>query len=294
MRRVRLGAVLVFMATAFGGSLTLRAQTKPVTKAAIAKRKLVVTDSAAAMREYLEADDSYYETRVLALRARYLRGAAWADLGDRCNPGSLRVFPSDTLPAQRDALQQLAEQMESTVLARGIGAQLDTRDARALLRVIVGWEAGIDRPRWDGPEKVARSAIATGLTGEVPDPRGNGCLKSPTAADTVTFVVPGFAAMDFPSASSPRVKGYFGPLAQQHARDEFYAAVGRRDVTAELSYILVAPMVIWRGWALVGVDRPREKGGVEIGVASNGGAVYLMHRIGMEWRLLSVVRSWGS
>jgi len=287
-------AMLLLIAAVCSGPLALRAQIKTVTKAASTKRKLVATDSAAALREFLEADDSYYEARVLAARTRYLKRAAWAALGDRCNPGSLRVFPFDTLPAQRDALQQLAEQMESTVLARGIGSRLDTPDARALLRVIVGWEAGIDRPRWDGTDKVPRSAIATGLTGEVPDPRGTGCLKSPTAADTVTFVVPGFTVMDFPNVSTPRVKGYFGPLAQQHARDEFFAAVGRKDATAELSYILVAPMVIWRGWALVGVDRPREKGGVEIGVASNGGAVYLMHRNGSEWRLLSVVRTWGS
>ncbi len=291
MRCARLRAALLLIAAIFGGPLAVRAQTKAV---ATAKGKSVTRDSASAIRAFLEADDSYYEARVLAARAQYLKRAAWANLGDRCNPGSLRVFPADTSPAQRDSLQQLAEQMESTVLARGVGSRLDTPDARALLRVIVGWEAGVDRPRWDGYEKVPRSAIATGLTGEVPDPRGTGCLKSPTAADTVTFVVPGFAVMDFPSASTPRVKGYFGALAQQHARDEFFAAVGRKDVTAELSYILVAPMVIWRGWALVGVDRPREKGGVEIGVASNGGAVYLMHRNGVEWRLLSVVRSWGS
>ncbi len=294
MRRVRLDAALLLIAAIFGGPLALRAQTTTATKAATAKGKSFTPDSVAAIRAYLAADDSFYEARVLTVRGRYLQRAAWANLGDRCNPGSLRVFPSDTSPAQRESLQQLAEQMESTVLARGVGSRLDSPDARALLRVIVGWEAGIDRPRWDGDERVPRRAIATGLTGEVPDPRGKGCLKSPTAADTVTVVVPGFAGMDFPNASTPRVKGYFGALAQQHARDEFFAAVGRKDVTAELSYILVAPIVIWRGWALVGVDRPREKGGVEIGVASNGGAVYLMHRTGVEWRLLSVVRSWGS
>ena len=40
--------------------------------------------------------------------------------------------------------------------------------------------------------------------------------------------------------------------------------------------------------------REDEKGGIEIGVGSNGGAVYLLRRVGREWRLLSIVRSRGS
>ena len=251
-------------------------------------------DSDAVSRAFLEADNGNYESKMRSMRSQYLKKASWADLGDRCNPGSLRIFPTDTSPVQREVLQQLAERMEQTVLARGVGARLDTPAARALLRVVVGWEAGIDRPRWDADDKPLRSAVAAGLTGEVPDPRSSGCLKSPMAADTVTFVVPGFDAMEFPKAATPRVKAYFGPQSQQHARDEFFAAVGSKDVTAELSYILIAPVLIWSDWALMAVDRPREKGGVEIGTASNGGAVYLFRRSGTEWRLLSVVRSWGS
>lgn len=251
-------------------------------------------DSDAVSRAFLEADNGNYESKMRKMRSQYLKRASWAELGDRCNPGSLRIFPADTSPVQREELQQQAERMEQTVLARGVGARLDTPAARALLRVVVGWEAGIDRPRWDAEDKPLRFAIAAGLTGEVPDPRSAGCLKSPLAADTVTFVVPGFDAMDFPKAATPRVKAYFGPLSQQHARDDFFGAVGSKDLTAELSYILIAPVLIWSDWALVAVDRPREKGGVEIGTASNGGAVYLFRRSGTEWRLLSVVRSWGS
>ena len=44
----------------------------------------------------------------------------------------------------------------------------------------------------------------------------------------------------------------------------------------------------------VGVDRPREKGGIEIGSGSNGGAVYLMRKVGTQGRLLAMVRRWGS
>lgn len=275
--------------------LGVRAQAR--TSQAAERLKKVATstarDSDAVTRAFLEVDNGNYESKMRSMRSQYLKKASWAELGDRCSPGALRIFPSDTSPTQREITQQLVERMEQTVLARGVGARLDTPAARALLRVIVGWESGIDRPRWDGDDKPPRLAFATGLTGEVPDPRGDGCLKSPAIGDTVTFVVPGFESMEFPKAPAPRVKAYFGPQAQQRVRDEFFAAVGSKDVAAELSYIVIAPVLIWSDWALVAVDRPREKGGVELG-ASSGGAVYLMRRAGSEWRLLSVVRSWGS
>jgi len=248
----------------------------------------------AAAKAFLLADEQFYYDRVMVHRATLLQRAEWAELGDRCNPGALRVFPRDTTAAQRDSLQRLVERVEQAVIARGVGSRLDTPEAQALLRTIVGWEAGIDRPYWDVNTKTSRAAIATGLTGDVPDPRGPGCLPSPLAADTVTFVLPGFSTMDFPRAPRPRVKAFFGPESQKRVRDEFFGAVGSKSPESELSYILIAPVVLWRDWALVGVDRPREKGGVEIGAASNGGAVYLMRKVGAQWRLLTVVRSWGS
>lgn len=251
-------------------------------------------DSSAVATAYLETEAREYEQKVVGLRREYLARASWAELGDRCNPGSLRVFAKDTTPALQKELQLLVERMEQTIVSRGVGASLATPEARALLRVIVGWEAGIDRPRWDEDGAGVHLSVATGLTGEVPDPTKPGCLPSPVMGDTVTFVIPGFADMDFPKAPRPRVKAYFGPEGQKRARDEFFTAVGSKRPEAELSYIVVAPMVIWRGYALVGVDRPRERGGVEVGTGSNGGAVYLMRRVGTEWRLLSIVRSWGS
>ena len=132
------------------------------------------------------------------------------------------------------------------------------------------------------------------FTGDVPDPTKPGCLPSPIQSDTVTFVVPGFAEMDFPKAPRPRVKAYFGPEGQQRARDEFFTAVGAKTPNADLSYQVIAPMVIWQDYAVVGVHRPRERGGIEVGAGSNGGAAYLLRRVGGEWRLLAIVRSWGS
>ena len=256
-------------------------------------RATAPVDSDAIERAWFAAEERAVDATLVADRARYLKQAGWADLGDRCNPGALRVFPKATLSAEQDSVQQLVERMESRIIGRGVLSRLDTPVASALLRVIVGWEAGIDRPRWDANDKVVRRAVAAGLTGEVPDPRSSKCLPSPLGSDTVTFVVPGFANMDFPKAPKPRVKAYFGRDGQQHARDEFYTQRGQVNPKAELAYIVVAPIVTWLDWAVVAVNRPREPGGVVLGEAGNGGATYLLHRVSGEWRLLSIIRSWG-
>ena len=107
-------------------------------------------------------------------------------------------------------------------------------------------------------------------------------------------MIPGMQDMELSTAPTPHVTAYFGADAQRHARDEFFAAVGSRQPESELSYIVVAPIVVWRGWAIVTIDRPREKGGVVVGSGSNGGASYLLRRAEGEWRLLSIVRTWGS
>lgn len=268
--------------------------TKAADAEAAAAKRAAVSDSVRVLA-LLEAERREVYAQLATLRGAYLVRASWADLGDRCNPGALRVFLLDTTPAQQQAVQRTIERMEQSIISRGVGGSLATTEARALLRLIVGWEAGIDRPRWDEDGSAVHRAVATGLTGEVPDPRSpTGCLPSPTMRDTVVFVIPGFADMEFPKAPAPRVKAYFGPLAEGRVRDEFFASVGRTQPTAELSYIVVAPMVIWRDYALVGVKRPKELGGVEVSSGSDGGAVYLLRWVGAEWRLLSVVRSWGS
>lgn len=242
--------------------------------------------------QLLRNEDAYVRRQLTELRRTYLRDADWANLGDRCNPGALRIFPKDTSAAQRDSLQRLVNHIEQTIIARGAGTSVDTPDGRALLRVIVGWEAGIDRPHWDSDDAAPRQAIATGLTGEYPDPTGDGCLKA-IELDTVTFVIPAFTDMTFPRSPDVRVKAYFGPDAISHARNEF-AAQNLKRPDAELQYIFVSPFVMWQDWAVVVVTRPVELRGVDVGRRNNGGAVYLMHKVANEWRLLSILRSWGS
>ena len=94
-------------------------------------------------------------------------------------------------------------------------------------------------------------------------------------------------------AVSEGAAAVFGADAPRHVRDEFYAAVGARDPEAALAYLQLAPVVVWREWALTGVRRPVERGGVAVAGGSEGGAVYLWRLVGREWRLVTVVRSWG-
>lgn len=282
-------AALVLLAA--GPAFAQRRPAPPAAKASAA------ADSVARVQARLQAaDDARYAARLETGRGWLLARAAWAPLGDRCDPGALRVFPADTTPAQRDSLQREMERMEAAVLAAGVGGSLATPEARALLQVVLAWEAGILRPRWDvadGADGAPPRAFAAGLTGEVPDPQGPGCLPSPVARDTVTVVVPGVDDLPLPGAPRPRIKAYFGADAQRHARDEFYAAVGARDPQAPLAYLQLAPVVVWREWALTGVRRPVERGGVAVAAGSEGGAVYLWRLVGRDWRLVAVVRSWG-
>jgi len=295
------GATLLFAALPLFAAASPRDLPAQTTKPVAADKAAPKTKSTAAeiaeakaTRQFLAEDENFFDRKLLAERTQYLLAAEWANLGDRCNPGALRVFPKDTTEEQRVLTRYVVERMEATIIARGVGGRLDTPAARALLRTIVGWEAGIDRPHWDADDATARTAVAAGLTGEVPDPRGTGCLASPTATDSVTFVIPGFRDMEYPKAATPRVTAYFGPGAIRDVRNAFFTAVGSKQPDSELSYIRVAPFVVWRTWAIVTVDRPRERAGVQVGAGSNGGATYLLRNTGGEWRLLSIVRSWGS
>lgn len=297
---------LLSLAAALGLSSMGYAQgaTKPPAKPAVAKPAAVKPagakpsaakpDSDAVARAFLAAEERADIARLATERRYLLSRADWADLGDRCNPGSLRVFPRDESPGARDSLQARIETMERIIVRRGAPSRLDTPEVRALVRTVVGWEAGIDRPVWDADGRAApREAIATGLTGDVPDPNGPGCLPPAVPFDTVTFVIPGVKDMLFPRAPRPRVKGYFGPEAQAQARSDFFTSVARQDPTAILRYVLVAPIVTWRDYALVAVRRPAEVAGAVQEGDGQGGAVYLFRRVGTGWRLLVIVRSWG-
>ena len=239
------------------------------------------------------AEEAAYLRRADSLRTTLLRRATWTDLGVRCNPGDLRSF-GDSTEAGRAATDSTVEALERVIIARGVDAPIDTPVGRDLLRAVVLWEAAGPRPRWDTVNpKEKRYAIATGLTGQYEDPQTKKCV-SYTSDDSVVVVVPRVTGLATPKAKGAmKVSLYVGgDSAVNRARDAFYAAQGHTS-NSVFTYTKLAPVVLWRDWALVVVNRPAEANGVAALGKGTGGAVYVLRRVAGEWRLLLISRSWG-
>ena len=239
------------------------------------------------------AEELRYLARADSLRESLLHRATWTDLGARCNPGDLRSLGDSTADG-RVATDSTVERLERVIIARGVDASLDTPAGRDLLRTVVLWEAAGPRPRWDtASPKEKRYAIATGLTGQYEDPQTKRCV-SYTSDDSVVVVVPTVTGLAAPRAKGAmRVSLYVGgDSAVNRARDAFYAAEGHTS-NSVFTYTKLAPVVLWRDWALVVVNRPAEANGVAALGKGTGGAVYVLHRVAGEWRLLLISRSWG-
>ena len=229
-----------------------------------------------------------------SLRARILAIAAFTEFpGDSCNPGTLRTFPKDTTQAARAGTDEIVERLERLVVVQGVENPLDTPAAHDLLRTVVLWEAGGLRPRWDvarGGED--RRAIAPGLVGEFRNPATGKC-ESYVAADTATVVIPEVPNFRIPEVTGVRLSLYTGEAGLKQARDAFFAKQGASDPNSLFTYTRVRAAVVWRDYAVVAVNRPAESRGIQPLSAGGGGASYIFHRVGDEWRLLSIVRSWG-
>ncbi|HSC98664.1 MAG TPA: hypothetical protein VLI21_07165, partial [Casimicrobiaceae bacterium] len=103
VRTVLVAQLLAPLAPHFASAQSTSPAKAPV-KTTNAAVKAPRSDSARAdsvAKALLEADERYFEQQLRTQRATLLKGAAWADLGNRCNPGNLRVFPGAT-----SALQQ--------------------------------------------------------------------------------------------------------------------------------------------------------------------------------------------
>ena len=239
------------------------------------------------------AEELRYVARADSLREWLLRRTEWADLGQKCNPGSLRIF-TDTASAARAALDTAVVDLERIIIARGVDAPIDVPAGHDLLSTVILWEAAGPRPRWDVSDpKEDRRAIATGLTGQVVDPESMKCM-SYVEDDSIVIVTPRLTSYE-----TPRAKGAMrvalntgGDSALKRARDTFYAIEGHTGNTV-FTYTYVGPVVLWRDWGLVVVNRPAEANGVAAVGRGTGGAAYIFHRVGREWRLLMISRTWG-
>lgn len=238
------------------------------------------------------AEDEAYAARAMRLRGEIIARSSWAELGEGCNPGEMRSF-MDTTKAAMGGLDSLVRQLERVVVARGVMNPIDTPAGRDLLRTIVLWEAAGPRPRWDSDEPKERRAVATGLTGLVFNPQTQRC-ESYVEEDTVIVILPeGIALPKLEAKNAMKIIAYTGDSSITRARNEYFMVPGR-EVGATFGYTRIGPVVLWREWGLVVVNRPLEiRNGAELTPSTAaGGATYLFRRVGGEWRLFMIVRTW--
>ena len=238
------------------------------------------------------AEDEAYGARAMQLRSAIIARSSWAEMGEACNPGEMRTF-MDTAKAAMGGLDSLVRELERVVVARGVMNPIDTPAGRDLLRTVVLWEAAGPRPRWDSDEKQERRALATGLTGQVFNPQTRKC-DSYVDEEAVVVVLPeGIMLPKLEAKGAMEIVAYTGDSSVARARNDFFSSRGRND-GATFGYTRIGPVVLWREWGLVVVNRPLEiRNGAELTqTTAAGGATYLFRRVGGEWRLFMIVRTW--
>lgn len=227
-------------------------------------------------------------------RAHLLRASDFTDIGqDRCNDGWLRAFPRDSTDAMREATADLVDKLEKLIQGYAVDAPLDTPEGHELLRTVVRWETGVERPRWDvWSGKPGREAIAAGLTEQVTDAATGRCSVT-ARGDTAAYVLPMVTGLGLPAVRGHRTTFAFGDRGLSTLRARYWAAKDVRDSSAILAYTRVSAGMLWKEYAVVTVHRPMEHRDGAALSTSNGGGTYIFHRVGNTWLLLVIARSWG-
>jgi hypothetical protein len=229
-----------------------------------------------------------------ALRARILAATVWENPGKGapCDPGVLRTFRHDSGDGYAQ-VDSAIRALERTIIAFGVDQPVDVPAGHALLRTVLAWEAGAERPRWDMPAGQApHRAIPAGLTGEFFNESTKKC-EPLSALDTVTLVIPEVTRFEPPkSLRTARAAVFQGDSGLIRARNAFFAA-HEGDTSAVFLYTGVKALVLWRDYAVIAVDRPAERQAVVQLRKGAGGATYIFRREKDEWRLLVIARTWG-
>ena len=228
------------------------------------------------------------------LRRHILESMAWTEMGsDSCRPGDFRSV-RDTTTEKMEMFADSVRRLERIVISMGAEDTIDNPAGHDLLRTVISWEAGVGRPLWDvlPGETRRREAIAAGLTGSYANPQTGKCEAINVLEDTVHAVIPPMTSFVPPTLGKSVVAVHVGDSGLAQARERFYGARGAADPNALFTYLRVSALVVWRDYGLVVVNRPAEARGILSLPQSGGGATYLFHRVGGEWRLLSIVRTW--
>jgi hypothetical protein len=240
----------------------------------------------------LDADERLALTEADAFRAHILAGTEFSDLGETgCDVGILRTF-KDTTRTGRLKMEQEVDRLERLIIARGVETPLDTPAGHALLATVIAWEAGGPRPQWDvAPGGPVRLVIAPGLAGKFRNPATGKC-EAYVAEDTTTFVIPPVTNFAPPKLDSARAVVYMGEAGLDQAREAFFANLGAKDSASVFNYTRLRAVVVWQDYAVVAVNRPAERRGIQELPTGGGGASYIFHRAAGQWRLLTIVRTW--
>lgn len=280
MRSALLGTVLVVCVSAACGR-----QAAGPSAAAVPSPMVAATHS--------PAEEAARHARAGALRARIFAATTWENPGQGapCDPGVLRTFPADSGRAYARVDSAIRE-LERTIIAFGIDEPVDVPAGHALLRTVLAWEAGAERPRWDMPAGQAPlRTVAAGLTGEFFNEVTKKC-ELLAATDTVTLIIPGVTRFEAPkSLRTAHAAVFQGDSGLARARNQFFAARGG-DTTAVFLYTTVKALVLWREYAVIAVNRPAERQAAVELQKGVGGATYLFRREKNEWRLLVIARTW--
>ena len=239
------------------------------------------------------AEDSLASARRAdSLRVAILSAARFVQLdASLCQQGALRTFPDSARAPGSASATELLARLERLVIAEGVEEPIQTPRGFALLRGVIAWETGADRPLWDVPEGAATlPAIAAGLSGEYWNPDAKRC--EPFVPDEPQYVLlPELDGFTMPRPRRTPLTIGFGERGLYDLRDKFFSS-HRGDSTAVMTYTHVIATVLWRDYAVVAVNRPAEQMGAMALRRSAGGATYLFHFADGEWRLLAIVRTW--
>jgi hypothetical protein len=172
-----------------------------------------------------------------------------------------------------------------------VSASLNNEAGKALLRSVVRLEAGGPGPRWDVLTGVAPRAFNPLLPTAMYNPQAKQCEMTP-GEEPDGMILPPAGTFTAPADSgTAAVHVRFSAAGANEIRDMFYARF-KSDTNAVLRLTRVNAYGMWDNFAVVSVIRERLARGITPLAGATTGSVYAFHRVGREWRLIALVRSW--